>query len=61
VFNPALPIVAQEVEAQTIVYRTDLFDKTIPQPNPLRIIHEALKNRLLNALPFALTDPRDPA
>jgi hypothetical protein len=60
-FNPALPIVAEKVEAQGVLGRLVGFEQTQLEALPPVVVHEALENRILNALPMVETGLRDVA
>lgn len=49
-----LPIIAEEVEAKAIVYRVSFSNERCAEADPLRRIHHAFEDRILDALTMIL-------
>jgi hypothetical protein len=58
VFYAPFPVIAQEIEPQAIFRWVRLGDKSSTKGDPLRSIHDTLKNRVLHSLTTVLAEAR---
>jgi hypothetical protein len=50
VFDPALPMLSEKVEAQTVLLWINFVDQALAELRPLGRVHQALEDGLLHAL-----------
>jgi hypothetical protein len=50
--HTASPVVAQEVETQTVFIHLQKVEEPEPEPGPLLLVHIAFENRILDPLPI---------
>jgi hypothetical protein len=60
VFDPAVPVAPQEIEAQAIFLLVNLSNQPLSKGCPLPWIYKAFENRFLNPLPIAHAEPGHP-
>lgn len=56
VLDAALPVVAEEIEAEAVFHRIRFGNKRCTERYPLSSINEALEDRVLDSLPAILTE-----
>ena len=60
-FNPPLPLVAEEIEAQTVAFKICELQQRGAKLHPLVVFQQAFENRILHTLTVVETGLGDPA